>query len=170
MIVDATPISPRLSDSLPRIGPASELGEPIQFQRSLGQATPIESDAPPAIDRAAPVLPVVEVQRATTQASPLGERVLQTLSSMYRDNAVAPAAVGHGIILANGALPGPAQQSLLQAEAAGIRMLDAAQERNSFEGMIAGLRDVYSGVTQVSLVSKGIGSVTSSLNKLISTG
>ncbi|TIU18868.1 MAG: nodulation protein NolB, partial [Mesorhizobium sp.] len=44
------------------------------------------------------------------------------------------------------------------------------QQGQDFETMMAGLRDVYNGVTQVALISKGVSGVTSSVNKLLKEG
>ncbi|WP_245444681.1 nodulation protein NolB [Microvirga sp. KLBC 81] len=166
----ATPISPNLTNSLPRIGSAEILGEQARFQHSLVQAASIKNDVPSATDKAAPVPPLLEVQRATTQTSPLGERVLQTLSAMYRSNTVPSAAASSESALAKSVQPGPAAQRLPRPEGVGVRTAGQPEGADRFEPMLANLRDVYNSAIQVSLVTKSTGAVTSSLNKLLSAG
>ncbi|ANT54663.1 nodulation protein NolB [Mesorhizobium amorphae] len=171
MMLGVTSISTNLTDGLSKVGSAAALGDQAQFQRSLVQAaSSVKNDASSATAGVAPVPPTLEVQRAVTQANPLGDRVLQTLSSMHQHNAVAPPALGREVPLVTGAPPGPAAQLPLQARAAGVQTPSAPQGGKDFEAMVAGLRDVYNDVTQVSLVCKGIGSASSSVNKLVSAG
>ncbi|MEX2697491.1 nodulation protein NolB [Rhizobium mongolense] len=171
MILGVTSITTNLIDGLSKVESAAALGEQAQFQRSLVQAaSSVKSDASSATGGVASVPPVLEVQRAVTQTNPLGDRVLQTLSSMHRHNAVAPPALGGEVTLVTGAPPGSAAQLPLQARAAGVQTPGAPQGGKDFEAMVAGLRDVYNDVTQVSLVCKGIGSASSSVNKLVSAG
>lgn len=168
MMMPVTSISASLTDSLPSVGSPS-FGEQTQFERALAQAAAsMKNDTAPA--RAAPVPPQLDVQRATAQSSQLGDRVLQTISSMYRDNAVTSAALDHQVGLAKDALPGPAQKLAVEGGAAGTPMSGVPQAGHDFESMIADLRDVYNGVTQVGLISKGVSGLTSSVNKLLKEG
>lgn len=169
MMMPVTSISASLTDSLPGVG-SSSFGEQAQFERALAQAATMKNDTASGPTRAAPVPPQLDVQRATAQSSSLGDRVLQTISSMYRDNAVTSAALDHQVGLAKGALPGPAQNLPVEGGAAGTRMSDVPQAGHDFESMIADLRDLYNGVTQVALISKGVSGITSSVNKLLKEG
>ncbi|MER8383087.1 nodulation protein NolB [Mesorhizobium sp. M1399] len=170
MMMPVTSISASLIDSLPGVG-SSSFGEQAQFERALAQAAAtMKNDTTLGAIGAAPVPPQLDVQRATAQSSPLGDRVLQTISSMYRDNAVTPAALDHQVGLAKGALPGPEQELPVEGGAAGTRMSGVPQAGHDFESMIADLRDLYNGVTQVALISKGVSGITSSVNKLLKEG
>ncbi|MCA1408288.1 nodulation protein NolB [Ensifer sp. IC3342] len=158
-----------ISASLPNVGSTS-FGEQAQFERALAQAADsMKNDIASAPARVAPVAPPTDVYRAAAQTSPLGERVLQTISSIFPDNIVTAAAPNHEAALASGALPGPAQKLPVEA-GAGTEMLGVPQGGHDFEVMIAGLRDLYNGVTQVSLISKGISGITTSVNKLLKEG
>ncbi|MBM2715366.1 nodulation protein NolB [Mesorhizobium caraganae] len=171
MMMPVASISASLTDSLPRVASPS-FGEQAQFERALAQAAAsIKNDTASGPGRAVPVPPQLDVQRATAQTSPLGDRVLQTISSMYRDNAVTSAALDHQVGLAKGAaLPVSAQKLPVEGGGAGMRMSGVPQAGHDFESMIADLRDVYNGVTQVDLISKGVSGITSSVNKLLKEG
>jgi hypothetical protein len=170
MILGVTSISTNLTDGLSKVGSAAAAGEHAQFERSLVQAAnSFKNDASFATAGVPLVPPASEVQRAVTQTNPMGDRVLQTLSSMHRHNVVAPPALGGEVTLVTDALPGPAAQLPLQARPKGVTP-GAPEGGRDFETMLAGLRDVYNDATQVSLVCKGIGSASSSVNKLVSAG
>lgn len=170
MMMPVPSISASLTDSLPRVGSPS-FGEQAQFERALAQAAAsMKNDTTPGPTTAAPVPPQLEVQRATAQSGALGDRVLQTISSMYRDNAVTPAALDHQVGLAKDGLPGLAQKLPVEGGAAGTRMSGVPQAGHDFESMIADLRDLYNGATQVALISKGVSGITSSVNKLLKEG
>ncbi|MDX8494725.1 MULTISPECIES: nodulation protein NolB [Mesorhizobium] len=170
MTIGVTSISANFADNLSRVGPTSACGEQAQFECALVEAVAsIKNDGPSATAGAGPVAPVLEVPRATSETSPLGDRVLQTLSSLYRDNAVAPATPDQEVPLVKDVLLGPVEQSPSQA-GSGMRMSGAPPGRENFEAMIAGLREVYSAVTEVSLVTKSISGATSSVNTLIKQG
>ncbi|WP_260684048.1 nodulation protein NolB [Rhizobium laguerreae] len=170
-MLGVTSISTNLTDSLFKVGSAAAVGEHAQFQRSLVQAANSgRNDAPFAKADVPSVPPTSEVQRAVTQTDPVGDRVLQALSSMHRHSVVAPPALGGEVTLVTGALPGRTAQLPLLTRPEGVQTPGAAEGERDFETMIAGLRNVYNDVTQVSLVSKGIGSASSSVNKLVSAG
>ncbi|MDX8443983.1 nodulation protein NolB [Mesorhizobium sp. VK25A] len=172
MTTGVTSISANFADNLSRVGPTSACGEQAQFECALVEAVAsIKNDGPSATAGAGagPVAPVLEVPRATSETSPLGDRVLQTLSSLYRDNAVAPATPDQEVPLVKDVLLGPVEQSPSQA-GSGMRMSGAPPGRENYEAMIAGLREVYSAVTEVSLVTKSISGATSSVNTLIKQG
>nr|WP_280944199.1 nodulation protein NolB [Mesorhizobium sp. WSM2561] len=161
-----TSISATPTDCLPRAGSPS-FSEQAQFERALAHASdPLKNDAAWAPPRV-PVPPAMDVQRAATQTSALGDRVLRTISSMYSNNTVSSAALDHQIVLLKGALPGPQQKPPAEG-GAGTGM--SGQGRHDFEAMIAGLRDIYNGVTQIALVSKGVSGITSAVNKLLKEG
>ncbi|KUM27487.1 nodulation protein NolB [Mesorhizobium loti] len=169
MTIGVTSISANFADNLSRVGATSACGEQAQFECALVEAAAsIKSDGSSVTAGAGPIAPVLEVQRATTQTSPLGDRVLQTLSSLYRDNVVAPATPDHEAPLVKDVLPGPAEQ--FPSQGSGVRMSDAAPGRENYEAMIAGLREVYGAVTEVSLLTKSISGATSSVNTLIKQG
>ncbi|WP_309508980.1 nodulation protein NolB [Mesorhizobium onobrychidis] len=165
-MIPITSITTTVTDCLPGTGSPS-FSKQAQFERALAQASDsLKNDAASAPPRA-PVAPGIDVQRAGTQTGALGDRVLQTISSMYPDNTVSSAPLDHQVGLLKGALPGPLQK--LPAEGAG-GMSGVPHGEHSFEAMIAGLRDLYNGVTQVALVSKGVSGITSSVNKLLKEG
>ncbi|NEI67604.1 nodulation protein NolB [Rhizobium leguminosarum] len=171
MMLCVTSISTNLTDGLSKAGSAAVVGEHALFQRSLVQAAnSIKNDASFATAGVPSVPPTSEVHRAVTQTNPVGDRVLQALSSMHRHNVVAPPALGGEVTLVTGALPGPAAQLPLQTRPEGVQTPGALQGGRDFETMLAGLRDVYNYATRVSLVCKGIGSASSSVNKLLSAG
>ncbi len=163
-----TSITATPTDCLPRAGSPS-FSEQAQFERTLAHASdPLKNDAAWAPARV-PVPPAMDVQRAATHTRALGDRALRTISSMYSNNTVSSAALDHQIVLLKGALPGP-QQKLPAEGGAGPGMSGLPQGRHDFEAMIAGLRDIYNGVTQIALVSKGVSGITSSVNKLLKEG
>ncbi|WP_445219714.1 nodulation protein NolB [Bradyrhizobium sp. Pa8] len=159
MMLGAAPISRNLTECLSKTWSATAVDEQAQFEQSLLQAASVQNGAPP-VTEVAPVPPTSEVWRATTPASPLGDRILQNLSAMCRVNAVP-----------KGAQPAPASEPLLlQPGAAGTREPAASHGAGDFEAMMTNLKDVSDGVIQVTLISNGVGSLSSSLNKLISAG
>ncbi|WP_247302549.1 nodulation protein NolB [Bradyrhizobium sp. 179] len=158
MMSGAAPISHNL-EGLSKACSATAVDEQVQFQQSLLQAASVPDLAAP-VTGAAPVPPISEVSRATTQASPLGDRILQNLSAMYPVNAVP-----------KGAETGSTSEPLLlQPGKAGAGVPGAPSGAGDFEAMLANLKDVSDSVIQVTLISNGIGSLGSSLNKLISAG
>lgn len=164
MMLGAAPMSHTLTEVLSKTCSATAVDEQVQFQQSLLQAASVQDTAPPVagppVTEVAQVPPTSEVSRTTTQASPLGDRILQNLSSMYRVNAVP-----------QGVEPGPASEPLLlKPGAAETREPVAPHGPGDFEAMMANLKDVSDGVIQVTLISNGIGSLGSSLNKLMSAG
>ncbi|QND62406.1 nodulation protein NolB (plasmid) [Mesorhizobium huakuii] len=161
MVMPVTSIPSSVTDSLSRVGSPS-FGEQAQFDHALAQAAASMKNDTAA---AAPVPPPLDVQRATAQTSPLGHRVLQAISSMHGDNAVTSAAPDHQVALPKGAPPGAAERLPVEGGATGTS--DVPRAGGDFEAMVAGLRDLYNGVTQVALVSKGVSGITSSVNKLI---
>ncbi|GLR45952.1 nodulation protein [Mesorhizobium amorphae] len=170
MMLGVTSISTNLTGSLSGVGPTAALGEQAQFQRSLVQAaSSIKNDAPSDKAGVASIPPTLEVRPEITQASPLGDRVLRTLSSIYHSDAGTSVPPSGEVTLVKGPLPGPAEQPL-QVRPPEMQNSGAPPARNDFETMVAGLRNVYNDVTQVSLVCKSIGSVSSSVNKLVSAG
>nr|WP_164935856.1 nodulation protein NolB [Bradyrhizobium nanningense] len=166
MLFGATPISPNSTDCLSSACSPAPAGEQARFERSLAQAASSQGSASPLADKPAAAPPTLEVERTNVLASPPGDRILQTLSSMYRGAAVpratAPAAVP-------GVQPGPATQPLLQADHVGAHTT-VNPVSGEFESLMTNLRDVYRDVVQVSLVSKSTSAVSSSLNKLLSAG
>nr|CCE98792.1 hypothetical protein SFHH103_04312 [Sinorhizobium fredii HH103] len=95
--------------------------------------------------------------------------MLQTISAICPDSIVAAAAPNHKAALISGAPPGPSQKLPVE-DGAGTERLGIPQGGHDFDVMVAGLRDLYNGVTQVALVSKGISGITSSVNKLLKEG
>ncbi|MGL3210415.1 nodulation protein NolB [Bradyrhizobium sp. BR 1433] len=170
MMLGAVPISSNLTEGLCNTCSSVAVGEQVQFQQSLSQAASTQGVASP-VTEAAPVSPTSEVSRTTTQAAPLGERILQNLSSLYRVNADPRVVAGGGPALPKAVEPGSASQPLLlQPSGAETSLPVVPQRADNFEAMLANLKDVSDGVIQVTLVSNCIGSVSSSLNKLISAG
>ncbi|NRP75554.1 Nodulation protein NolB [Ensifer psoraleae] len=164
MMMPVTSISASLTDFVPRVASPS-LGEQAQFERALAQAAAsAKNDTVLGPATVAPVPPHLDVQRAAPQTSPRGDRVLQTISSMYRDNTVTSAALVHQVGLEKGALPVPAQKLPVEGGVAGT------PTGHDFSSTMADLRDLYNGVTQVSLISKGVSGITSSVNTLIKQG
>lgn len=158
MMLGTAPI-PHNLEGLSKACPATVVDEQVQFQQSLLQATSIRDVAPP-VTEAATVPPTFEVSRATTQASPLGDRILQNLSAMYPVNAVP-----------KGAETGLASEPLLlRPGTAEAGVPSGPSGAGDFEAMLANLKGVSDSFIQVTLISNGIGSVGSSLNKLMSAG
>ncbi|WP_342724022.1 nodulation protein NolB [Bradyrhizobium sp. B097] len=168
MMVGATPISPNSVDCLSNACSPAAPGEQAHFEQSLAQAASNQAAASSVAGGAVVVPPVLEVQRASALASPSGDRVLQTLSIVYRGHA-GPPAVGSAPSASNGVQPGPAAQSLLQVDDVGAHAA-VKPVGADFDSMMVNLRDVYRDVVQVSLVSKSTSAVGSSLNKLLSAG
>lgn len=170
MMLGAAPISPNLTEGLSKTCTSTAAGAQLQFQQTLLQTASFQGVAPPVAD-VPRVAPIAEASRARTQASPLGERILQNLSSLYRVNPVPHVVAGGGATLSKAVVPGPASQPLLrQPGALETCLSNAPQSVENFEAMMANLKDVSDSVIQVTLISNGIGSVSSSLNKLISAG
>ncbi|OMI08637.1 hypothetical protein BSN85_17890 [Bradyrhizobium brasilense] len=65
---------------------------------------------------------------------------------------------------------GPAAQPLLRPQQVEVHPAGKPEGADHFDSALTNLRDVYNGVVQVSLISKGTGAVSSSLNKLLSAG
>ncbi|WP_276315567.1 MULTISPECIES: nodulation protein NolB [Mesorhizobium] len=139
------------------------MSDQAQFERALAHAADaLKNDAPLVL---AP--PVMDVQRAAAKTNSLGDRVVEKISSMFAGNAVSP--LDWQVGLSKGSEPGPPQK--LTAETGpGTGTSGVSQGGRDFEAMIVGLRDLYNGVTQVALVSKGVSGITSSLNKLLKEG
>ncbi|CCV05832.1 Nodulation protein nolB [Mesorhizobium metallidurans STM 2683] len=167
MMMPITSITASLADCLPKTGSPS-FSDQAQFERALAHAADsLKNDAALA-SPTVPVAPAMGVQRAATQMSPLGDRVVQTISAIYPDRAVNSAALDQQVGLLKGALHGP--QKLPAEGDARTGMSGVPQGGHDFETMIAGLRDMYNGVTQVGLLSKGVSGITSSVNKLLKEG
>ncbi|MFD2346121.1 nodulation protein NolB [Sinorhizobium terangae] len=142
-MLSITSIPAHLTDCLSRAGSSSGCDGQAQFQRSLVEAAASIRNDTPVTAEAASFRPDVEVPRANAQMSSPSDRVVEALSSVYRSSAVTPASFD--------------QRGTPQAQ-------------HDFEAMIASLREAYNGATQVSLVTKSISSLTSSVNKLIKEG
>ncbi|WP_407185406.1 nodulation protein NolB [Bradyrhizobium centrosematis] len=166
MLLGTMSISPNSTDCLSSACSPVPAGEQASFEQSLAQAAPTQGSASPLADKPAAAPPILEIERTNVLAAPPGDRILQTLSSMYRGPAVPPATAPAAVA---GVQPGPATQALLQADhvsaPASVKPVGA-----DFDLMMTSLRDVYRDVIQVSLVSKGTSAVSSSLNKLLSAG
>jgi hypothetical protein len=144
-----------------------------QFHENLAQAALNQGGASSVTERA-PVSSVPEVQRAVTPASPLGDRVLQSISAIHQGKpfpggAGSPALVGDPDPAKSFQL-GPAAQPLLRPQQVEVHPAGKPEGADHFDSALTNLRDVYNGVVQVSLISKGTGAVSSSLNKLLSAG
>ncbi|MGY3146157.1 hypothetical protein ACVWYQ_003156 [Bradyrhizobium sp. USDA 3397] len=138
-----------------------------QFDESLAQAASNQGAASSVTDRApAPLLP--EVQRAVMSPSPLGDRVLQSISAIHQGRPF-PSGAGEPDPSKDLQL-GPAAEPVLRVQQVEVHPAGKPEGVDLFDSALANLRDVYNGVIQVSLLSKGTGSVSSSLNKLLSAG
>ncbi|MGX5831860.1 nodulation protein NolB [Mesorhizobium sp. 43Arga] len=163
MMMPVTSVSAIPSDFSPAVA-SPLLGEQAQFERALAQAAASsKNDAASAPASMVSVPSHLDLQRTTAHTSPRGDRVFQMISSMYRGNAVTSTSRDHQVGLEKSALLGPAQKLPLEGAAGTPTGLD-------FGSMITGLRDLYNGVAQVSLVSKGVSGITSSVNTLIKQG
>ncbi|MGY3342593.1 hypothetical protein ACVI1I_003620 [Bradyrhizobium sp. USDA 4459] len=144
-----------------------------QFDESLAQAASSQGAGSSMAERTpAPSLP--EVQRAVTPASPFGDRILQSISAMHQvtpfpSSAVSPTIVDEPNPTKSLQL-GPAAQPVLRVQQIEVRPAGKPEGVDHFESALVNLRGVYNGVIQVSLLSKGTGAVSSSLNKLLSAG
>ncbi|MBA1142419.1 nodulation protein NolB [Mesorhizobium neociceri] len=164
MMMPVASPSASLTDILPKVASPS-LGEQAQFERALTQAAAsTKNDTAPGPAGVTAVSPHLDVERATAQTTLRGDRLLQTVSSLYRNNAVTPAGLDHQVGLEKNPPPGRAQNVPGVGETAGT---PAAHD---FGSMVADLRDLYNGVTQLSLVSKAVSGLTSSVNTLIKQG
>lgn len=134
----------------------------VKFQESLASVIPSAS-APP----------ISEVERATPHASPLGDRFLHNLSAV-REGAPSSASAltsrFSGEPVAPSLPPGPAAQPILRSHEVEVHPVGGPQDVDHFESTLANLRNIYEGVIQVSLISKGASAVGSSMNKLMSAG
>ncbi|WP_333921003.1 MULTISPECIES: nodulation protein NolB [unclassified Bradyrhizobium] len=166
MLLGATPIPPNSADCLSSACSPAAAGEQARFEQSLAQVASNQGSAFPPGDRPAAAPPMLEVQRTNVLASPPGDRILQTLSSIYQGRAVPPPIAPAAATVVQ---PGPAAQLLLQVDNVGAHAT-VKPVGADFESMMTNLRDVYRDVIQVSLVSKGTSAVSSSLNKLLSAG
>ncbi|WP_439399722.1 nodulation protein NolB [Bradyrhizobium sp. PMVTL-01] len=164
MLLGATPFPPNSADCLSSACSPAAAGEQARFEQSLAQVA--SNSAFPPADRPAAAPPILEVQRTNVLASPPGDRILQTLSSIYQGRAVPPPIAPAAVTVVQ---PGPAAQPLLQVDNVGAHAT-VKPVGADFESMMTNLRDVYRDVIQVSLVSKGTSAVSSSLNKLLSAG
>lgn len=157
-MLGVAPISARLIDQLPQVGPARTVGGQEQFQQSLAQPVALQS----AVTPSSSIPPTSEVSRAASRVSSLGERILQNLSAVHRADG-AKIAAAKDATGAKALRPGPAEQALTQP-----RMAEKAPD--NFDAMIAALQSSVGNVIQVALISKSAGSFSSSLNKLMSAG
>lgn len=144
-----------------------------QFDESLAQAASNKGAASSVTERALdPSRP--EVQRAVTPASPLGDRVLQSISAIHNGKPFPTGAVSPSIVdepdPTKSLQLGPAAQPVLRVQQLEVHPAGKPEGADHFDSALANLRDVYNGVIQVSLLSKGTGAVSSSLNKLLSAG
>ncbi|QHO79376.1 nodulation protein [Bradyrhizobium sp. CCBAU 051011] len=89
---------------------------------------------------------------------------------MYRGNPVPSVTSGGVAAISKAVQPGPAAQPLSRSQLVGTNPAGKPEGVLDFDAMVAGLRDVYKGVVEVSLVSKSTSAVSSSLNKLLSAG
>ncbi|WP_407175520.1 nodulation protein NolB [Bradyrhizobium sp. STM 3562] len=122
----------------------------------------------------APAPSLSEVRRAVAPASPLSDRVLQGISAIHQNKAF-PAGAASPMLVgapdpATSLQPGPAAQPVLRAQQVEVHSAGRAEGADHFDSALTNLRDVYNGVIQVSLISKGTGAASSSLNKLLSAG
>ncbi|MBO4227534.1 nodulation protein NolB [Bradyrhizobium neotropicale] len=165
MMAGVTPISANPVECLPKAGSSTQ----AQFHESLARAASNEGAASSVADGA-----VAEVQRAVTPASPLGDRILQNISSMHQGKPFRPSAlpsvVGGEPVPPKSLQLGPAAQPILPSREVEVQPVGKPEGVDHFEASLANLRDVYNGVTQVSLISKSVSAVSSSLNKLLSAG
>ncbi|WP_244919899.1 nodulation protein NolB [Rhizobium grahamii] len=158
-------------DSLSSVGRSSACGPQAKFEHCLAQAAAsTNNEAPSAKAIPATVPPAVEAQRGVTRPTPLGHRVLQMLSSMHWGNAVTPASPGHDVILLGDDLVAPADRLPVETGPEGMRLSSPPHGPDTVEAMISELRDIYNGATEVSLVSKSVNGITSSVNKIIKEG
>ncbi|SFQ08441.1 hypothetical protein SAMN05216330_11533 [Bradyrhizobium sp. Ghvi] len=144
-----------------------------QFDESLAQAASNQGAASSVTEYApAPSLP--EVQRAVTQASPLGDRILQSISALHQGKSFPPGSVSPTLVgeadLTESLQRGPAAQPVLRVQQVEVHPVGKPEGADHFDSALANLRNVYNDVIQVSLLSKGTGAVSSSLNKLLSAG
>ncbi|WID99710.1 nodulation protein NolB (plasmid) [Bosea vestrisii] len=154
-----------LVDNLPRVASTPAVGQQLQFEQTLVQpAASGNAAAQPPSGVTTPVQPSTEVARTRTETASLGERILQNLSAVHRGQSTSAAGGVESALKAP--QPGPAEQSLAQPN--GPRLPAKVASADNFDAMIASLQGVYNNVIQVSLVSKSTGSVSSSVNKLMS--
>ncbi|WP_128931823.1 nodulation protein NolB [Bradyrhizobium zhanjiangense] len=144
-----------------------------QFGESLAQVASNQGAGSSVTEHApAPSLP--EVQRAVAPASPLGDRVLQSISAIHQGKPFPPGAVSPTLVgepdPTRSLQLGPAAQPVLRVQQVEVHPVGQPEGVDHFDSALANLRDVYNGVIQVSLISKGTGAVSSSLNKLLSAG
>ncbi|EIM31009.1 nodulation protein NolB [Microvirga lotononidis] len=164
MMMPVSSISASPSEFCP--APASpSLGELAQFERALVQAAAsTKNDTISRPESVASVSPHLDVQRTTAQTNPWGDRVFEMISSISRFDSVTAAVHDNQLGLEKSALSGPAQKLPAEGAAPGTPI------GQDFGAVIAELRDLYYGVTEVALISKGVSGITSSVNTLIKQG
>jgi hypothetical protein len=140
-----------------------------EFARSYAAAR--ESAAPSAA--AVPAAePQREISRATTRNDSLGERILDRLEAIHRNdrlgNADVKKAPSTPLLKVASAEPGPAASALRELPS-GAPELAKETRTGQFSHMLEQLQKTYGQVIQVSVVSKSSGSFTSSMNRLMSS-
>lgn len=121
----------------------------------------------------ASVPPISEVERAIPHAGSLSDRFLQNLSAVHGGTRLPAGALPlqvSGEPIAASLPPGPAAQPVLRSQEVEVHPVGGAEGVDHFQSTLANLRNVYEGVIQVSLISKGASAASSSMNKLISAG
>ena len=144
-------------------------GQGQEFARSYAAAREA------AVPSAAPVPaaePQREISRPTTRNDSLGERILDRLEAIHRNDKLGNADVKKApcapLLKVASAEPGPAASALREVPS-GAPELAKETRTGQFSNMLEQLQKTYGQVIQVSVVSKSSGSFTSSMNRLMSS-
>jgi len=164
-----TPISAGLVECLSRACSSTQ----AEFQQKLAQVA-LHQDVASSVTDGALAPQAVELQRAVAPANPVGDRILQNLSVLHQGkpfpSGAIPSMIGGEPIPAKSLQLGPAAQPVMRSHEMQVHSIGKPEGVDNFEVMLSNLRDVYNSVIQVSLISKSAGTVSSSLNKLLSSG
>ncbi|MDI4231934.1 nodulation protein NolB [Bradyrhizobium sp. Arg237L] len=141
-----------------------------EFARSYAAA---REAAAPSAAAVPPAEPQREISRPTTRNDSLGERILDRLEAIHRNdklgNADVKKAPSAPLLKVASAEPGPAASALREVPSGAPDLTAKDTRTGQFSHMLEQLQKTYGQVIQVSVVSKSSGSFTSSMNRLMSS-
>ncbi|MCA6105790.1 nodulation protein NolB [Bradyrhizobium cenepequi] len=137
-----------------------------EFARSFAAARETAAPVPPAE-------PSREISRPTTRNDSLGERILDRLEAIHRNDKLSSGDVKKApsapLLKVASAEPGPAASALREVPSGAPELAAKETRTGQFSHMLEQLQKTYGQVIQVSVVSKSSGSFTSSMNRLMSS-
>jgi hypothetical protein len=141
-----------------------------EFARSYAAA---RETAAPSAAAVPPAEPQREINRPTTRNDSLGERILDRLEAIHRNdklgNGDAKKAPSTPLLKVASAEPGPAASALREVPSGAPELAAKETRTGQFSYMLEQMQKTYGQVIQVSVVSKSSGSFTSSMNRLMSS-